>query len=56
MKFQITKEEYNYLLPIFGNFGSKKLLSKIDRKVEKYYFIGNVEEHKDMLNRCAYMK
>ena len=53
---QITSEQYNYLLPVFGNCGSKKLLNKIDRKVEKYYFIGSQDEHKDLLNRCKYLK
>jgi hypothetical protein len=53
--FQITKKKYDYLLPIFGNCGSKKLLCKIDRKVEKYYFIGTHEDHIDLLNRCKYI-
>jgi hypothetical protein len=54
--FQISRKQYNYLLPVFGNCGSQKLLSKMDRKVEKYYFIGDQGEYKDMLNRCRYLE
>lgn len=53
--FQITQKQYNYLLPVFGNVGSKQMLCRIDRKVEKYYFIGNNEEFIDLLNRCKYL-
>lgn len=53
--FEITQEQYNYLLPIYGNTGSKKLLCRTDRKVEKYYFIGTDIEYKDLLNRCKYL-
>ena len=53
--FQITKKQYNYLLPVFGNVGSKKLSSVIDRKIDKYYFIGNYNEYLDLLNRCKYI-
>jgi hypothetical protein len=53
--FEITKEQYNYLLPVFGNVGSKKLLSKIDRGIEKYFFIGTEEGYLDLLNRCKYI-
>ncbi len=53
--FQITKKQYDYLLPIFGNIGSKKMLSKIDRRIDKYFFIGNQESYLDLLNRCKYI-
>lgn len=53
--FQITQKQYNYLLPIFGNCGTKQLLSRVDRKIEKYYFIGTYMEYQDLLNRCAYL-
>ena len=54
--FQITREQYNYLLPIFGNVGTKQLHTTIDRKVEKFFFIGTDEQYNDLLNRCAYIK
>lgn len=54
--FQITREQYNYLLPIFGNVGTKQLHTRIDRGVDKFFFIGTNEQHKDLLNRCAYLK
>ncbi len=54
--FQITREQYNYLLPIFGNVGTKQLHTTTDRKVEKFFFIGTDEQYNDLLNRCAYIK
>jgi hypothetical protein len=53
--FQITKKQYDYLLPIFGNTGSKKMLSKIDRRIDKYFFIGTQESYLDLLKRCKYI-
>jgi len=53
--YQLTKKQYNYLLPIFGNIGTKQLLSRIDRKIEKYFFIGTNEQYLDALNRCKYL-
>lgn len=54
--FPITLVQYNYLLPIYGNVGTKQLLYRIDRKYDKYFFIGNDEEYLDLLNRCKYIK
>lgn len=54
--FQITLEQYNYLLPIFGNIGTKQLVARVDRKINKYYFIGTNDEYLDLLNRCKYIK
>ena len=53
--FQLTKKQYDYLLPIYGNIGTKQLLSRIDRKVEKYFFIGTHSEYLELLNRCKYL-
>ena len=53
--FQITLQQYNYLLPIYGNVGTKQLLTRIDRKIDKYYFIGSNDEYLDLLNRCKYI-
>jgi len=53
--FQINKKKYDYLLPVFGNIGSKKMLSVTDRKVDKYFFIGTQESYLDLLNRCKYI-
>jgi len=53
--FQITKKQYDYLLPVFGSCGSKQLFSRIDRGIEKYYFIGDHDSHKDLLNICKYI-
>lgn len=49
--FTITKKQYDYLLPVMRS----KLLHRIDRKIDKYYFIGTHEGHKDLLNRCKYL-
>lgn len=53
--FQITKKQYDYLLPVLGNCGSKQLFYRVDRKIEKYYFIGSNDGYKDLLNRCKYL-
>jgi hypothetical protein len=53
--FQITKKQYDYLLPVLGNCGSKQLFSRVDRKVEKYYYIGSCNDYEEVLNRCKYL-
>lgn len=53
--FEITKQQYDYLLPVFGIIATNKLLSIIDRKIEKYFFIGTTDEYLDMINRCKYI-
>lgn len=54
--FQINKDKYNYLLPIYGNIGFGKFLVKSNiLGHEIYYFIGTNEEYKDLLNRCKYL-
>ena len=57
--FTLTKEQYDYLLPIYGLATSNtKMLHKYDskRKIDTYYFIGTEVEYKEALNRCKYMK
>lgn len=63
--FTITKEIYDYLLPIYGPSSSdngisnsNKLLSKYDtkHKINTYYFIGSEAEYKEALERCRYLK
>ena len=49
--FQITKKQYDYLLPVLR----KQLLHRIDRKHDKYFFIGSDDEYLDLLNRCKYI-
>lgn len=42
--FQLTKEEFNYLLPVLKN--------KLHQSGNKYYFIANnIDDLSDMLNR-----
>jgi hypothetical protein len=53
--FQITKKQHDYLLPVFGICGTNKLTCRIDRKIEKFFFIGTEDDYKDLLNRCAYL-
>jgi hypothetical protein len=53
--YQITKKQHDYLLPVFGKVGTGQLLQRVDRKVEKFYFIGSYEEYLDLLNRCKYL-
>lgn len=53
--FVITKKQYDYLLPVFGNIGTKQLLYRNANGVDNYYFIGTNEQYKDLLNRCKYL-
>lgn len=52
--YSITKDQYNYLLPIFGNSGILK--TRLLQRSDKYYFIGSNNDHVDMLNRCKFLK
>mgnify|MGYP006921281169 CR=1 FL=1 len=55
-KYQITKEQYDYLLPVFGIASNNwKMFTRTDRKVQKYYFLGTNDEYIDFLNRCQYL-
>lgn len=53
--FQITKKQHDYLLPVFGICGTNKLMYRIDRKIEKFFFIGTEDDYSDLLNRCVYL-
>jgi hypothetical protein len=53
--FHLTKKQYDYLLPVLGNCGSKQLFSRVDRKIEKYYYIGSYNDYEEVLNRCKYL-
>lgn len=53
--FQISKQQYDYLLPIYGIIGSNQLHYRTDRKIDKFYFIGTRSEYLDLLNRCKYL-
>lgn|SRR5574343_172135 len=55
--YSITKKQYDYLLPIYGNAGNSpvKLHHRVDGKLDKYYFIGTDMEYADMLNRCKHL-
>jgi hypothetical protein len=53
--FQITKNQFNYLLPIYGHEGTNQLFQRIDRKIEKFYFIGTYNQFLELLNRCKYL-
>jgi hypothetical protein len=53
--FQITKNQFNYLLPIYGHEGTNQLLQRVDRKIDKFYFIGTNQDFLELLNRCKYL-
>mgnify|MGYP007095022682 CR=1 FL=1 len=56
--FEITKQQYDYLLPIFGRSytSDPKLVTSNNKfKSLEYFFLGTKEEYKDMLNRCKYL-
>lgn len=51
--YQLTKQEYNYLLPIFGlSSGKSKLGSRHGRYGDEYYIIANgLSDIEDILSR-----
>ena len=53
--FQITKKQFDYLLPIYGHKGTNQLVQRVDRKIYKFYFIGTYEGFLELLNRCKYL-
>lgn len=56
--FKISKEVYNYLLPVYGP-GSKDsgfdMECFITEKNGQYFFIGTERDYKDMLERIKYL-
>ena len=54
MVFKITKEQYNYLLPIYGICAGNK--SGIIREQNgAYLFFGSYKEYQFLIRRCAYL-
>lgn len=55
--FSITKKQYDYMLPIFGIAGciANKMLCRVEKKIEKYFFIGTNEDYLEFLNRCKFI-
>ena len=61
--YPITKEQYNYLLPIWGlsdGFGLNPRMRRLFEGKNKnretvYMFMGNENDYKDMLNRIKYL-
>lgn len=56
----ITKEQYNYLLPIYGICSNNKKLHycnypQFGKYGDKYYFIGDSYEFREAMSRCKYM-
>ena len=50
--FKITKEQYNYLLHIYGLASGNY---KIIERANGYFFIGTESEYFDLLDRCKYL-
>ena len=50
--FKITREQYNYLLPIYGLASGNY---KITERPEGCFFIGTRSEYLDLLDRCKYL-
>jgi len=51
--YSLTKEQYNYLLPVFGICAA--IRTQLLTRRDKYYFIGTYDEYLDALNRCKYL-
>lgn len=56
--YEISKEEYNYLLPIYGKCakdnGMRNEAFIIERN-DKYFFCGTEMDYKEMKERCEYL-
>lgn len=58
--YQISKQVYNYLLPIYGLSAEGKLMGKMSTMrqtdgSDRYLFFGSYEDFKDAMIRCKYM-
>ena len=56
--YQITKEQYNYLLPIYGRCSKDNGFSHecfIAERKEGCFFYGTETDHEDMLTRIQYL-
>lgn len=56
--FRITKEQYNYLLPVCRNkllYAYNGISFKNGTKKDLYAFIGSREDFDDIVNRCKYL-
>lgn len=59
--YEISKEEYNYLLPIYGRCafdnGFPKVCGNpfIIEREERYFFCGTTQDYKEMKERCKYI-
>jgi hypothetical protein len=53
--FQINKKQFDYLLPIYVHKGTNQLVQRVDRKIDKFYFIGTNQDFLELLNRCKYL-
>lgn len=47
--FEITKEQYNYMLPI------QHIKDRMEERSGKYFYIGNKYMYEDFLERCKYL-
>lgn len=63
--YEISKEIYNYLLPVYGKsaeyngfkrtIDSPYIVERSDKNEDRYYFIGNPTEYIEMCDRCKYL-
>lgn len=60
--YEIDKETYDYLLPIYGKCASDNGFKKgidspfIIERNEKFFFCGTEGDYKEMQERCKYIK
>lgn len=61
--YEISKEQYNYMLPVYSRCAYENVMLKesiydnpiIVERSDKYMFCGTPEDYKDMLERCKYL-
>lgn len=58
LSFRITKEQYDYLLPVFRSkllYVANGIHMKSGEIKDLYAFTGTKEDYTDILNRCKYL-
>jgi hypothetical protein len=59
--YEISKEVYNYLLPIYGRCAFENGFKRdcgspfIIERDEMYFFCGTTQDYKEMQERCKYI-
>jgi len=53
--YEVSKQIYDYLLPIYGLSANGNLCGKLHNRNNIYFFVGSYDEFKEAMNRCKYI-